>query len=88
MRIKSEIADTLPKKSGEVVTEYNYSIGDPVMRGPDWNYSDQDGGAGNVGVISRDYGPGWIVVIWNMNSNGAYCYRIGFNDAHDLIFAE
>ncbi|KAL0218127.1 hypothetical protein RCL1_008975 [Eukaryota sp. TZLM3-RCL] len=53
-----------------------------VKRGPDWRYGIQDGGAGNVGVVTGLRGPGWVIVKWsNGNSQG---YRWGCQGKYDL----
>ena len=45
--------------------------GDEVVRGPDWKWGDQDGGAGTVGEVIEELpgarplsGTGWIAVKW------------------------
>ena len=41
-------------------------VGHHVVRGPDWAYGDQDGGAGSIGVVQSADGehPGWVTVKW------------------------
>ena len=55
-----------------------FKVGDRVVRGPDWEWGDQDGGGpgtvtncGTVRIASCD----WATVLWDSgNKNG---YRIG-----------
>lgn len=75
------------------VDKTNAVIGLKVVRGKDWDYSPQDGGEGNVGVIieyplyyPKDQGSDWTYVMW-ANGDG-YCYRIGHNDKYDLYVHE
>ena len=84
MRIKPEIEATLPN---EVVTSENVFIGAKVMRGPDWRYDDQDGGAGSIGVITELHNfVGAAYVEWS--SGRAIAYHIGLSNKYDLIFAK
>lgn len=87
MKIKPEVEVTLkPARFGQIVTQESYSMEDRVMRGPDWEYTDQDSGAGNIGTIVGHGGHGWVNVIW---SNGnTYSYRVGYDQSYDLVFAE
>ena len=55
------------------------AIGDKVVRGPDWKWSNQDGGAGNVGTVRKLIkGSGeWlgkVKVDWG--NGGSLCYRM------------
>jgi len=58
-------------------------VGVLVVRGPDWQCGDDDGGAGSVGEVVKDVGGGWVQVRW---SNG-HCdaYRAGFSNRRDLV---
>ena len=47
--------------------------GTRVVRGPSWQWADQDGGAGQVGVASLDPDEGWVKVTWP--SGKRFCYR-------------
>ena len=78
-----------------VVKEENLVLGKEVMRGPDWNGQDQDGGDGKLGILlsSRD---GWVHVRWGWSKiNESYSnshsyshrYRIGAEGKYDLIYA-
>ena len=75
------------------VDKTNAVIGLKVVRGKDWDYSPQDGGEGNVGVITeyplyypKDPGSNWTYVVW---ANGDdYCYRIGEEGKYDLYVHE
>lgn len=67
-----------------IVTKELISEGLAVMRGRDWNYlPDQDGGAGNRGIVKSLGNPeGWCSVEWE---NGkSYVYRIGYTNKYDL----
>lgn len=75
------------------VDKTNAVIGLKVVRGKDWDYSLQDGGEGNVGVITeyplyypKDPGSDWTYVVW-VNGDG-YCYRIGEEGKYDLYVHE
>ena len=48
--------------------------GDTVVRGPDWQWDDQDGGAGKTGIALPDDSEGWIGVRWEGGSKNAYRY--------------
>ena len=58
-----------------------------VIRGPDWSWSNQDGGEGCLGtVVESNKGPpteGTVMVRWDhgKHNNG---YRVGRNASHDL----
>ena len=65
-----------------------------VVRGPDWNWGDQDGGEGNAGTVytddSKRYGimkedlqPGMVFVIWDVTGS-TNKYRCGYQGFHDL----
>lgn len=85
MKIIPEIAATLPKYTK--VTTDNVYIGVEVVRGPDWKYSDQDGGEGNIGIVTQMHGiPGAVYVKWRNGYETGYC--IGYDNKYDLIFAE
>eukprot|EP00292_Cryptomonas_paramecium_P026532 CAMPEP_0113702658 /NCGR_PEP_ID=MMETSP0038_2-20120614/25340_1 /TAXON_ID=2898 /ORGANISM="Cryptomonas paramecium" /LENGTH=71 /DNA_ID=CAMNT_0000626861 /DNA_START=262 /DNA_END=474 /DNA_ORIENTATION=- /assembly_acc=CAM_ASM_000170 len=63
--------------AGALVTTSNVRAGLKVVRGPDWKWESQDGGAGKVGelVVEGSSTPGWHRVRWaSGDSNG---YRIG-----------
>lgn len=57
-------------------------LGTKVVRGPDWNYDDHDGGVGHIGTViqvepSTNYSPAMVQVKWD-NGN-TYLYRCGPN---------
>ena len=58
------------------------SLGLRVVRGPDWEWGDQDGGEGFVGTVaSLEEDGGMVIVQWDM---GQRCrYRCG-QDKFDL----
>jgi hypothetical protein len=51
------------RRSGELVKKGD--IGERVQRGRDWNYADQDGGAGCLGTITRQHSEGYAWVTWD-----------------------
>ncbi|KAI8750682.1 E3 ubiquitin-protein ligase MIB2, partial [Biomphalaria glabrata] len=61
-----------------------------VVRGPDWNYDNHDGGEGGVGTVVEVPGdPGFtlpgkfVMVRWDVGEK--HLYRIGEGDAYDLF---
>jgi hypothetical protein len=61
-------------------------VGARVMRGPDWQWKDQDGGAGRLGtVVQAPTTPDWVRVAWDDGRENAY--RWGHEDAHDVMLA-
>jgi len=57
-------------------------VGAPVVRGPHWQWMEQDGGQGNVGVTISDGKNSWVRVRW---ANGHEdWYRAGAHKAYDL----
>ncbi len=74
------------------VTKENARVGMKVVRGKDWEYGDQDGGQGKVGVIQseRSYYPInedylWVRVKWE--HGGSEAYRIGDKGKYHLYIA-
>jgi hypothetical protein len=57
-------------------------IGQRVVRGADWEWSDQDGGAGSEGTCIDGGKGGWTKVKWDNGGSGSY--KNGFDDAYDL----
>jgi hypothetical protein len=58
-------------------------VGDTVVRGPDWEWCNQDGGMGNKGVVIRPVvSTDWWMVTWT-GSTTEYAYRM-YTDCHDL----
>ena len=65
-------------------------IGDRVKRGPDWDYYDEDGGAGNLGTVVGFYGIGDgydVTVKWDFIAE-QYSYRCGSQGKCDLKFVQ
>lgn len=97
-RFRHATPDEISKAKGSTtskvrVDKTNAVIGLKVVRGKDWDYSPQDGGEGNVGVITEyplyypeDPGSNWTYVMW-ANGDG-YCYRIGEQGKYDLYVHE
>ena len=59
------------------------ALGQRVVRGPDWEWGDQDGGEGFVGTVAGlEEGGGGVIVQWDM---GQRCrYRCGKDNKFDL----
>jgi hypothetical protein len=58
-----------------------------VQRGPDWQWGDQDGGAGSRGITtSESKQPHWVGVTWAHGEPGQVC-RCGAGGAYDLLVA-
>ena len=59
------------------------ALGLRVVRGPDWEWGDQDGGEGYVGTVAGlEEGGGAVVVQWDA---GPRCrYRCGEEGKYDL----
>ena len=58
-----------------------------VVRGPNWKWGDQDGGTGNVGVVTAGTDSRtdkWVSVKWNSNSR-TNLYRYGADGAFDVM---
>ena len=54
-----------------------------VVRGPDWQYADDDDGEGSVGTVqSYREKKDWVVVVWDTGRRGNY--RVGESGKHDL----
>ncbi len=58
------------------------AIGQRVVRGPNWQWGNQDGGAGNAGVCVEIDGDGWTRVKWD--KGGTQCYKNGLEGCYDL----
>ena len=65
------------------VVNMEASLGQRVVRGPDWEWRDQDGGEGFVGTVAGlEEGVGGVIVQWDM---GQRCrYRCGRGNKFDL----
>ncbi|GMF16116.1 unnamed protein product [Phytophthora lilii] len=67
---------------------HSFSVGDLVVRSPDWEYSDEDGGAGAVGTVLEitawgPYNGKALRVRWNENGFESL-YRNGMNGRYDV----
>jgi E3 ubiquitin-protein ligase HECTD1 len=78
---------TTAAAAGAAVTRENFREGLRVVRGKDWKWDDQDGGAGKVGVTSKDSSDGWCKVAWE-GKQSTNSYRIGADNAFDLAIVE
>jgi len=57
-------------------------IGQRVVRGPNWNWGDQDGGAGNTGLCTALSTSGWTTVEWDRGASNVY--KNGIDKCFDL----
>eukprot|EP00397_Hematodinium_sp_SG-2012_P039938 GEMP01043685.1.p1 GENE.GEMP01043685.1~~GEMP01043685.1.p1 ORF type:complete len:304 (+),score=65.04 GEMP01043685.1:92-1003(+) len=62
--------DRVPMKSEAV------ELGTRVVRGPDWEFQEQDGGKGQVGVVRAIPCNGWVMVKWKKNGK-MHAYKTG-----------
>jgi E3 ubiquitin-protein ligase HERC2 len=68
------------------VDQSNARDGSKVVRGPDWRWGDQDGGAGKVGRLQGTVkSNGWVDVKWP--SGDSNTYRAGADGKYDLALA-
>ena len=60
--------------------------GDEVVRGPDWIWSDQDGGPGTIGIVVKldatMQEETWYIVEWPNGDKNGYVYE---KDRKDII---
>jgi membrane protein implicated in regulation of membrane protease activity len=61
-------------------------VDDRVVRGPNWKWGDQDGGAGRHGTVIEVQSTGWARVRWD--AGGTNSYRMGNESAYDLALAQ
>lgn len=61
-----------PSRAGQPVQMTEARVGLAVVRGPDWKYGNQDGGAGQRGVITEILMPGVVAVRWQ-NGHSNHC---------------
>jgi hypothetical protein len=53
------------KAESSTVSMPPLEVGDKVVRGPDWKWKEQDGGAGTVGTVEAEVDEdGWVKVRW------------------------
>lgn len=59
------------------------TVGLRVVRGPHWEWGDQDGGMGAIGTITQELcDNGWVSVTWD--KGGTRDYRVGVGGRYDL----
>ena len=58
--------------AGRPVEADDYAEGLRVVRGPDWRYGEQDGGAGRPGTVTGTKGNGWLNVRWDAGGSNSY----------------
>ncbi|PNH08470.1 E3 ubiquitin-protein ligase [Tetrabaena socialis] len=72
--------------AGDVVTSENWRLGGKVVRGPDWQGGDADGGKGGVGTIVGGRYPDYstVAVEWEHSPGESSSCRCGADDKYDL----
>eukprot|EP00930_Biecheleria_cincta_P082254 TRINITY_DN72016_c0_g1_i1.p1 TRINITY_DN72016_c0_g1~~TRINITY_DN72016_c0_g1_i1.p1 ORF type:complete len:429 (+),score=34.31 TRINITY_DN72016_c0_g1_i1:90-1376(+) len=75
----------LASTSKGVVAAHDARIGLAVQRGPHWQWGNQDGGVGSVGIIVTTEKTGWCTVRWPSGCENGY--RVGVAGRYDLEFA-
>ena len=78
------ILHTKPKVNVELSKKMAaLGLGLRVVRGPDWEWGDQDGGEGYVGTVAGlEEGGGAVVIQWDAGQR--YRYRCGEEGKYDL----
>eukprot|EP00092_Neocalanus_flemingeri_P028989 GFUD01031472.1.p1 GENE.GFUD01031472.1~~GFUD01031472.1.p1 ORF type:complete len:938 (+),score=300.01 GFUD01031472.1:38-2851(+) len=71
------------------MSDHPVSLGSRCVRGPDWQWGDQDGGPGNVGTVvilgraqHPECPPGTVKVVWDNGTSQNY--RVGHGGQYDL----
>lgn len=83
------LVPTLCYPAGEPMTKSNAFPDLIVVRGKDWRWGDEDGGAGRPGrILSVDRRTGTIVVHWQSSGLVETHYRFGKRGCCDLAMAE
>lgn len=59
-------------------------VDDRIVRGPDWKWDNQDGGAGQQGTVTTMKSRGWVAVKWDHHPNCKKDYRWGHEESYDL----
>ena len=65
-----------------IVNEDLAAPGLRVVRGPGWEWGNQDGGKGGIGTIASEPDDGWVSVCWDTGQT--YTYRVGGEGRYDL----
>ena len=55
-------------------------IGTRIVRGPDWEWKDQDGGDGHLGTVQKAKSSEEVMIIWDRGATANYRYH----EAYDL----
>lgn len=76
-----DIYDIMVCDEPRILDNQLISLGCLVTRGPDWQYGDQDGGAGNIGSVFQVAENGMVQVRWQ---RGQKQYRFGYEGKMDL----
>merc|ERR1719171_3104960 len=79
-----DMEHALAQKSGPPLTRLNAKRNLLVVRGPDWRWGEDDGGAGNPGMIlTVDEAAGTAAVHWQKSGITRDCYSLD-SDRGDL----
>ncbi|XP_025102247.1 E3 ubiquitin-protein ligase MIB1-like isoform X2 [Pomacea canaliculata] len=62
--------------------EIHFFVGARVLRGPDWDQGDSDGGEGYLGTVTQLLGNGRVRVVWDKGAE-TIC-RVGGDEKYDL----
>jgi hypothetical protein len=76
------VGDVTPSPS-RPITHHYLPVGTKVVRGPDWEWGDQDGGAGGTGTVVEHESDQWTKVTWDHNGRTA-SYKNGKDRTLDL----
>ena len=70
------------------VEDFPHAIAARVVRGPDWQFENEDGGEGNMGTLLGLYpaARGWARVRWDNGSRAESYHRVGAEGSFDLAF--
>eukprot|EP01043_Picozoa_sp_COSAG02_P007258 COSAG02_NODE_215_length_28614_cov_43.077047_7_plen_1563_part_00 len=78
-----ELVEGARAEEGRPITHHYLPVGTRVVRGPDWEWGDQDGGAGGTGTIVEHESDRWTQVTWDRTGRTA-SYKNGMDRRLDL----
>ena len=73
----------IPEYEEQMKKNIEWVVGKYVVRGKDWEWNDQDGGDGHIGLVKNVCDDGWVEVKWLNGKVGQY--RWGSEDCYDLM---
>eukprot|EP00397_Hematodinium_sp_SG-2012_P035050 GEMP01037656.1.p1 GENE.GEMP01037656.1~~GEMP01037656.1.p1 ORF type:complete len:402 (+),score=79.21 GEMP01037656.1:44-1249(+) len=82
-RQNRNLDDSPGRKSRVALRSDQVYPGKKVVRGPDWEFGEQDGGTGNVGIVGAVPCRGWVMVKWKA-TGGMHAYKTGQDGVHHL----